>query len=35
MMELEVINNNGPDSTNYSIKLLRGKKMILTNEFIK
>ena len=35
MVELVDINTNDNDSTKYSTKLLRGKKMIVTKEFLK
>ena len=35
MVELVDINTNDNDSTKYSIKLLRGKTMIVTKEFLK
>ena len=34
MVDLVDIKNNDPDSTNYSIKFLRGNKMIVTKEFL-
>ena len=35
MMELASLNTNDPDITNYSIKFLKGKTMIATNELLK
>ena len=35
MMELTSLNTNDPDITNYSIKFLKGKKMMATNELLK
>ena len=35
MVELVDKNENDPDSTQYSIKLLRGNKMAVTKEFLK
>ena len=35
MMDLEVINNNGPDRTNYSIKFLEVNTMVVTKKFLK
>ena len=35
MVELVDINTNDPDSTNYSIKFLRGNTMLVTKDFLK
>ena len=35
MADLVDINTNDPDSTKYSIQLLRGNTMIVTKEFLK